>query len=324
MSGKYTVGIDLGGTKILAIVVTPGLKVISRSKCKTKSELGIDGTGRGMKAAAGDALKEAGLAWKDVGDVGIAVPTPVDPKTGDALHSPALGWRNQPLRKKFRDIFRKPIYLENDVNCGTLAEFRCGAAKGYRHVVGYFVGTGLGGGIVINGRLHTGIRGSAGELGHEIVEYNGRKCGCGKLGCVEAYCSKTAFCRQFHKLIVVDKEKSLLSEYDDNGFKGIKSGVLLKCYREGDKITRKVVNKGFYMLGLAAANQASIIAPECIVFGGGVMEAFQKSAMPFIRKGFEENLFALSPDDLRLKLSKLGDDAVPMGAAILAMEKGVV
>ncbi len=324
MPGKYTVGIDLGGTKILATVVTPRLKIISRSKCKTKSELGIEGTGRRMKEAAEEALKEAKLSWKDVGSIGIAVPTAVDPDTGDALHSPALGWINQPLRKKFQLIFRKKIYLENDVNCGTLAEYRAGAAKGYSSVVGYFVGTGLGGGIIINGKLHTGVRGSAGELGHEIIEFNGRKCGCGKLGCIEAYCSKTAFCRQFHKLIIEENGKSLLSEYTDDNFKGIKSSVLLKCYNAKDRITRKVLNKGFYLLGLAAANQASIIAPECIVFGGGVMEAFKKSMMPFIRKGFCENLFALSPEDIKLKVSSLGDDAVPVGAAIYAMEKGEV
>ncbi len=318
------VGIDLGGTKILATVVSPKFKVVARSKCKTKSELGIDGTGKRMKEAANEALADAGLSWNDIASVGIAVPTPVDPETGDALHSPALGWKNQPLRNKFRKIFRKPIYLENDVNCGTLAEFRCGAAKGYRHVVGFFLGTGLGGGIIIDGRLHTGVRGSAGELGHEIIHFKGRKCGCGKLGCLEAYCSKTAFCRQFHKLIVEEGKKSLLSDYTDNDFKGIKSGVLLKCYNAKDKITRRVLNRGFYLLGLAAANQASIISPECIVFGGGVMEAFKKLAMSHIRRGFEENLFALSKNDIKLKLSALGDDAVPVGAAILAMEKGEV
>jgi glucokinase len=277
-----------------------------------------------MKKASEEALLEAGLSWKDVESVGIAVPSAVDPDTGDALHSPALGWINQPLRKRFQQIFRKKLFLENDVNCGTLAEFRIGAAKGYNSVVGYFVGTGLGGGIIINGKLHTGVRGSAGELGHEIIEYKGRKCGCGKLGCIEAYCSKTAFCRQFQKLITQEGKKSLLSDYTNNNFKGIKSSALLKCYNAKDKLTRRVLNKGFYLLGLAAANQASIIAPECIVFGGGVIEAFKKLPMPHIRRGFSENLFALSPEDIKLKLSSLGDDAVPVGAAIYAKEKGEV
>jgi glucokinase len=321
---KYTVGIDLGGTKILAIVVSDKMEVVSRSKCKTKSALGIDGTGLRMKDSAEEALREAGLSWEDVENIGIAVPTSVDPRTGDALHSPALGWKNQPLRSRFQQIFRKKIFLENDGNLGTLAEFKCGAGKGFKHVVGYFVGTGLGGGIIVNGKMHTGVRGCAGELGHEIVEYRGRKCGCGKLGCIEAYCSKTAFCRQFEKLIVDDGGKSLLSEYTDNDFKGIKSSVLLKCYNSRDKITCRVLNRGFYMLGLAAANQASVIAPECIVFGGGVMEALGQKAMPFIKKGFVENLFALAPGDVDLKVSHFQDDAVPMGAAVYAMAKGEV
>ena len=321
---KYTVGIDLGGTKILAIVVSDKMKVVSRSKCKTKSALGIEGTGYRMKEAAEEALKEVGLSWKDVENIGIAVPTSVDPLTGDALHAPALGWKNQPLRSRFQQIFRKKIFLENDGNLGTLAEFKCGAAKGFKHVVGYFVGTGLGGGIIVNGKMHKGARGCAGELGHEIIKYQGRKCGCGKLGCIEAYCSKTAFCKQFNELIIDKGMKSLLSEYTDNDFKGIKSSVLSKCYNARDKITCRILNRGFYLLGLAAANQASVIAPECIVFGGGVMEALSQKAMPSIKKGFAENLFALSPNDVKLKVSHFKDDAVPMGAAVYAMEKGEV
>ena len=321
---KFTVGIDLGGTKILAIVVNDNMKIVSRSKCKTKAALGIDGTGFRMKESAEEALKEADLSWKDVENIGIAVPTPVDPRTGDALHSPALGWKNQPLRTRFQQIFRKKIYLENDGNLGALAEFKCGAAKGARHVIGYFVGTGLGGGIIVNGKMHTGVRGCAGELGHEIIEYKGRKCGCGKLGCIEAYCSKTAFCGQFRELIVDKGMKSLLGEYAGKDFKGIKSSVLSKCYNAGDKIACRVLNDGFYLLGLAAANQASVIAPECIVFGGGVMEALGQKAMPLIKKGFVENLFALSPNDVKLKISNFGDDAVPMGAAVYAMAKGEV
>ena len=320
--GKYAVGIDLGGTKILSIIVSEKGKIISSSKAKTKPELGISGVCERLKEIASEALEKASLGWRDIGDIGIAVPTSVDPVTGDALHSPALGWKNQPIRKRLQDIFRRKVYLQNDANCGILAEYHLGAARGCKSVVGYFVGTGLGGGIVIDGKLHLGVRGSAGELGHEIIRYNGRECGCGKRGCIEAYCSKTAFCRQFYKAIVEDNRKSVLSEFADTEFKNIRSSVLAKAYRTRDRITRRIVDKGFYMLGLAAANQASIIAPECIVFGGGVVSALKEQVMPMIRKGFNENLFALSPRDVALKISRLGDNAVPLGAAIYAKNKG--
>ncbi len=316
---KLTVGIDLGGTKILALIVEGPGNVVARAKSKTKIDLGVEGIGGQMRKTAEKALERAGASWGAVEHVGIAVPTSVDPATGDVLHAPALGWRNQPARAVFEEIFERRVVLENDVNCGTLAECRAGAAKGAATVVGYFVGTGLGGGVIIDGAIRRGRRGVAGELGHEIIRHKGKLCGCGHRGCVEAYASKTAFCREFRRLILKKGRKSVLSELTkDQTFKSVKSSVLAEAYRQEDPVVCKVLRKGAWMLGVATANLYAILSPDCVVYGGGVMEALGPELLPFIRQGLEAHLFGITPEDTTLRLSALGDDAVPLGAAFLA------
>ncbi|NOY82528.1 MAG: ROK family protein [Kiritimatiellaeota bacterium] len=318
---RLTVGIDLGGTKILALIVAESGEILARAKSKTKTGLGVEGIGGQMHKTAEKALKRAGVSWEAVERVGIAVPTSVDPATGDVLHAPALGWRNQPARAVFESIFEHRVVLENDVNCGTLAECRAGAAKGAATVVGYFVGTGLGGGVVIDGEIRRGRRGVAGELGHEIIRHNGKLCGCGHRGCVEAYASKTAFCREFRRLILKKGRKSVLSDLtSDTTFKSIKSSVLAEAYRREDPVVCKVLRKGAWMLGVATANLHAILAPDCVVYGGGVMEALGPELLPEIRRGLEAHLFGITPEDVSLRLSALGDDAVPLGAACLAAD----
>jgi glucokinase len=277
-----------------------------------------------MKEVATEALTAAGGTWAEVTSVGVAVPTSVDPATGDALHAPALGWKNQPARKTFEKVFDRPIYLENDGNCGTLAEYKGGAARGARSVVAYFVGTGLGGGIIIDGKLRRGVRGVAGELGHEIVRHNGRPCGCGHRGCIEAYCSKTAFCRQFDRLINGRGQKSCLTDMVGSDFSSIRSKALRKAYEREDAVVRAVLDKGAEMLGVAAANLMAVLSPDCIVLGGGVMEALGEELLPRVRDSLDRHLFGIRPEDAVLKLSEYRDDAVPMGAAFLARGEGKV
>jgi len=318
-NGKCTIGVDLGGTKILAAVVDPAGRILGRAKADTPASEGLEAVARRMRTLADEALKAAGLGWDAVGEVGCAVPASVDPATGVVLHAPALNWRNQAARPAFEKAFGRKVFLDNDVNCGVLAEARLGAGRGAACLAGYFVGTGTGGGIVINGRLHRGRRGCAGELGHEIVLHHGRRCGCGKRGCLEAYCSKTAFARRLNKLTGKLGMKSLITDAlgKDNT---VKSKALAKAYGAGDPVVCRVVDKGAAMLGVAIANLMAILAPDRIVLGGGVMEAFGAELLPKVRASAEQHLFGLGPADLDLRLSELGDDAVPLGAALLPGE----
>ncbi len=320
-AGETTLGIDLGGTKILAVVIDRRNAVLARAKADTPIATGVDAICARIKAVADQAVAAAGIPWPQIAKVGVAIPASVDPESGDALHAPALGWRNQPVRPTLEELFGQPVALENDVNCGTLAAARAGVARDCRCVVGYFLGTGLGGGIVIDGHLHTGKKGAAAELGHEIVRAGGRRCGCGKRGCIEAYASKTAFCRRFHKLIHRRGRESLLTELTDNDFtQGIKSSALRKAYLAGDPVTLEVVHEGMKMLGIACANMMSVLGPDCIVLGGGVFEALGKELFPVVVKAARKNLFAYAPEDLDMRLSMLSDDAVPVGAALIARD----
>lgn len=313
-------GVDLGGTNILAAVVAADGTVLGRAKNDVTLDKGMEAVARQMWDLSDLALTRTEYDWESVAAIGIAVPSAVDPQTGNVLCAPNLGWKDELARPVISEVFDRPVVLENDVNCGVWGEVKCGAAKGYDNVAGYFIGTGIGGGLVLNGQLHLGVRGMAAELGHEIVRANGRKCGCGRRGCLEAYCSKTAFCRQFKKQINGKGKKSVLSK-EMKSFERVKSSVLAKAYRGGDTVTRKTLHQGVKMLGVASANVAAMFGPQCIVYGGGVMEALGEELMPKIVTHTNRNLFGLKAGDVELCLSSLLDDAVPVGAALLGKDR---
>lgn len=318
---KLTIGIDLGGTKVFALVLDTSRNLLARGKVPTDTAAGPEGIADQMREVADQALAKAGAEWADVACVGAAVPSAVDQNAGTVLSAPNLGWKDLALRPLLEPRFPCPVALENDVNCGVWGEFCAGAAEEFRSVAGFFVGTGLGGGLVLDGTLVVGTRGMSAEFGHEVIRYNGRKCGCGKRGCVEAYASKTAFCKEFQRRIVKKGQKSVLSERYETFENGIKSAHLAEAFRAGDNLTRKVVSKGMTMLGVASANVAAAFGPQCIVYGGGVMEAVGEELLCIVEASFRENLFGLQPEDVALRLAKLEDDAGAMGAALLAVER---
>ncbi len=319
---KLNIGIDLGATKMVALVVDKAGNTLSRAKTKVSDKRGIEDVGVQLFNVALKALGKLSMNIDNVSGIGIAVPSAVDhARNGRIICAPNLGWRDEPGKDIFEKIFKKQIFLGNDVNCGMLAEYRFGAAYGARTAIGFFVGTGLGGGIVIDGKLHIGKNGVGGELGHTIVRYNGRKCGCGNKGCIEAYCSKTAFSAMFDKIINKQGKPSCLPDFMGNDFSKLKSSVLAKAYRCGDKVVRKVLNKGALLLGAASASMLAALGADCVVYGGGVMEALGSELMEYIHRGTRDHLFGLTPADLNLKLSVLGDDAVALGAALLPVEK---
>lgn len=318
------VGVDLGGTKIIAVVTDGQGRKLAREKRKTEVATGLKGIADTIHAACAAALEKASKSWQDVTEIGIAVPSSVDPTTGNILHAPNLGLKNQPARDVFEKVFGRQVFVENDVNCGTLAEFKAGAGRECRSVVGFFVGTGLGGGIIIDGRLVRGVKGMGGEVGHMIIRHKGRLCGCGHRGCLEAYCSKIAFGKRFHKLIVKQGASSVLPAMVGDKFENIKSRLLAEAYRMGDKVVRSVLDQGAWMLGVATANTLALLGSEVVIYGGGVMEELGPELMPIIKESLDEHLFGLQPADVKLTLTELKDDAVAIGAAFIAIARGDV
>jgi glucokinase len=180
------IGIDVGGTNIVAAVVSGGGPPVASKKGKTPQGLSFAEAVPKFKEMAEKAMAKAGVGWDGIAAVGLAVPSSIDPRTGILRHAPNLGWQNEQALAPCREIFAKPVALGNDVSFGLYAEHLFGSAKGTSSVAGFFVGTGLGGGLVLNGDLVEGPHGLAGEFGHMVVKQGGRTCGCGKEGCIEA------------------------------------------------------------------------------------------------------------------------------------------
>ena len=325
MSNELALGIDLGGTKIYAIVTDRENHIVSEAKMSTgvgsdQSELVEDTLHLGEEA-----LSRIGVSLNEVPHIGLAVPSSVDPATGDCFHAPNLGLKNFSLKEIFHSRLKRDIWLGNDGNLGILGEYHYGAGRGFRTLIGYYVGTGLGGGIIIDGKLHCGNSGLAGEFGHAIVREGGRRCGCGHRGCAEAYCSKIAFVKALKKEVYKRGSKTMLPPDKFNrDSRNIKSKQLAKAYAAGDPAVRKVVDKGAFMLGVAAASACAIVAPDCIILGGGVVSSMGTDLYPPFKAGFDQHLFGLDPERVAIRFSTLGDTAVAMGATFLARNKGKV
>ncbi len=324
MSEEYSLGVDLGGTKIYAVITNSENRILARTKLKTPPGAGVRVLAEYIRDAGVEVAEKADLTLDEIRHVGIAIPSSVDPETGDCLHAPNLGLKNVSFKSYFKEIFKQEIYLQNDVNCGTLGEFYRGAAQGCKSVVGFFAGTGLGGGVIINGRLLTGTGGVAGELGHMTVKYNGRRCECGHRGCLEAYSSKTGIVKSIRKEVFKkQKSCSIIHEIDWENL-NVKSKYLTRAYRDNDEVVVRAINKAMKILGAAASSMVAAVSPECIILGGGLMESAGKDLLPVFMKSFREHVFAVNPDKIKVQISQLGDDAVAMGALILAQKKGKV
>lgn len=316
-------GIDLGGTKILAIITDQNNKIVAECKSATDISGGIEQIAADVVATGESALKQLQIQASELDGIGIAIPSPVDPVTGDCLMAPNLGLKNFSMKTLFSQAFGVPIYLGNDGNLGILGEHSCGAAKGFCNVIGYYVGTGLGGGMILNNRLYSGNSGLAGEFGHVTVRHGGRRCGCGHKGCAEPYCSKVAFVKGMKKEIFKHGARTTLPlDKFSSQTKNIKSKLLAKAYNSGDPTVCKVVNKGAYMLGVSAASACAVVAPECIILGGGVIEALGVEIFPIFKASFDSHLFGLDPSKIQIRITALGDHAVALGATVLARTKG--
>jgi len=316
--GKMRLGVDLGGTKIYAVVVDADGTVRGNAKSETPMGASIEEVAPVLRGTAESAVEAAGLKWKSFESAGVAMPGVVDPETFRVKGAHNLGWDDVPARDVFAEAFGKNVFLGNDVDCGTLAEAVAGAGRGAECVIGFFVGTGLGGGLVFNGKLHAGSHGLAGEFGHTILRKNGRLCTCGRKGCLEAYCSKVALSAKLEKLVNEKGQQTILTKTIGNDFRRLKSSKLKKAYRKGDNLVVKLLDKMAYDLGLGTASIAAVIDPDCVVYGGGVIEALGEELMPSIKRGFADALFSLDPETIPLRFSELGDDAVAIGAAFLS------
>ena len=317
---SHLVGVDLGGTKILAGVFDAKLQPLGATKFSTKAQRGPDAVIERVARCVQDAIDECDLSTKQIRAVGIGAPGAVDPEHGEVVFAPNLGWKDVAIVKELEKRLDVPVFLENDCAACMLGVYEQELKAKPQHVLGIFIGTGIGGGLIQNGAPYHGSSHTAGEIGHMVIDVNGPKCSCGNKGCFEVFASRLALFRAIQSAIK-NGEKSLLTEMLGEDLKDLRSGDIRKAIRRGDKMVEKIVEEAAEYIGVAIGNLVNILNPEVVVLGGGVMEALSDEMMPTIGKSAKSHVLPGTFRNVEIMASKLGDNAGITGAAALAREK---
>lgn len=283
---RCVLGIDIGGTNlVVGAVGEDGAAVHALRSEPTRPEEGPDAVlGRLLAMAQGamEATRKELPGVEFVG-AGIGAPGPLDTRRGIVLLTPNLGWVNLPLRQRMEDGLGIPAAIDNDANCAALGEWWRGAARGTRNAIGVTIGTGIGGGIIVDGRLYHGASDCAGEIGHTTIEANGRRCKCGNYGCLEAYASGPAIARRAVEAIEAG-QPTRLPEYVNSELDRITAQTVYQAAHDGDELAEEVVSDTAKFLGAGIANLVNVFNPEVVVVFGGVTYAGDRLFVPLRRE----------------------------------------
>ncbi|HIB69013.1 MAG TPA: ROK family protein [Phycisphaerales bacterium] len=315
-SERFAIGIDLGGTNIQAGVVNQAGEVLGRAKIRTEADKGFEKVMDRVAAAARDACEEAGVKMSMIHTAGIGVPGPIDPDKGIVVEAVNLRWNKAPVVIALSDRLSVPVYADNDVNVAVYGEWRAGVGENRSNLLGVWVGTGVGGGLVINSQLHRGAHHSAGEIGHMII-HPGAHLGSRS---VEHNCSRTAIVHELIKLIKANHH-SMLPSLTNGKTSKIKSKILSIAYEQGDDLVCTVINDSADLLGMAISNVVTLLSLDMVILGGGLVEAIGKPYVDIVRDAIRREAFPESLRQIKVEASTLGDDAGLVGAGIMALEE---
>jgi glucokinase len=275
---RYIVGVDLGGTNIVAgAMPLDGSREIGMQTRPTLADGGassvVERIAAMIEEVIAQTITETGAQRSDFLGVGIGSPGPLDRENGIVIITPNLGWKNFPLRDEISKRVHLDATLDNDANCATIGEFWCGAAVGGRNVIGMTLGTGIGGGIILEGKLYHGASDSAGEIGHTTIDSTGRRCKCGNYGCLEAYASGPAIAERAREALRGDESESILVSMVGGDPKKITAQIVYEASKRGDIVAREVVRETARFLGAGVSNLLNIFNPDVVVMAGGVTQA---------------------------------------------------
>ncbi|TAM81005.1 MAG: ROK family protein [Acidobacteria bacterium] len=321
-TGVCYVGVDLGGTSLRALVADDAYKTLGVKKIRTPVTGGPARLIHRIATLVESTLKEAGITRSRVRAVSVGAPGPIDRSRGIVEEAPNLGWKRVPLRAELRQMLRVPVFVENDVNVGLVGEHVLGAGRGAKNVVGIFVGTGIGGALILDGKLYEGSRGGAGEIGHTVLMVNGPLCGCGRRGCAEALASRTAMERDVRAAIKNGRKSSVLKIMKKKNKERMTSSIIVAALKKNDLVMNEVLQRAQFHLGILASNAVNLLDPECVVFGGGIVERLKEAYVGPIRETAYQ--YFLRPEDrgrVRIVPGKLGDNAGVLGAIVLAKQR---
>lgn len=311
---KCVLAVDLGGTKIIAATVKPGGELISRHYCLTLAWEGPEAVIERLLSSMGKVMAKAGLKNSELGGVGVAAAGIIDSDRGIVTTSPNLpGWQDVPIRDIIAERFGVSTYVINDASAAALGECCFGVGRGMRNLIYLTVSTGIGGGIIIDGKLYLGADGCAGELGHMIIEPDGPRCACGNFGCLEALASGSAMAREALRRLCQD-EPSSITELTQGKLESITAEVIAAAARQGDKLAREVITTAAGYLGIGLVNLVNIFNPQVIAIGGGVSKMGSMLLQP-ARRVVKERAFKLPSQTARIVRARLGSNAEMIGAA---------
>ncbi|MBQ4119382.1 MAG: ROK family protein [Clostridia bacterium] len=316
----YYLGIDLGGTNIAVGLVDENLKIVFKDSVPTGASRPIDAIMDDMAALCISVVERAGVSFSEVKSAGIAAPGSIDPAKGYVCYANNINLTNYPMANEL--IKRTPltkVFLENDANAAALAEARAGAGKGAKDVIMITLGTGVGGGIVIDGKLYSGFSYCGAELGHTVIEMGGRACSCGRKGCFEAYSSATGLINMTKDEMQANKETSMWKMVDGDLSK-VSGRTAFNAAKEGDKAGQKVVDEYIKYLACGLANMINIFDPEVLCIGGGVCNEGDNLLIPLKKEIWKEVYGADTKTKFtEIKIAELGNDAGIIGAAVLGI-----
>jgi glucokinase len=310
-------GIDLGGTKIQAAVVDPKGKVSGESRHPTPTSGGPAGVAQAMAAAMHEAAEAAGVRSEDLAGIGVGSPGDADEKTGVVSGAKNLpGWEGSfPLAETLQGDLGAEVRIGNDVQVATEAEFQLGAGREFSSLIGVFWGTGVGGGLILDGKPWLG-RGAAGEIGHMVVKRGGAKCPCGRKGCMEAYAGRSAMEAEARRQHEEGHKTDLFKLMHKHEKPRLTSGIWERALDHGDHLAEQLIDRAIEALGTGVASAVNLLDPEAVIVGGGLGVRFGERYMDALTKEMAKHLF-VDERPPAVRVASLGDLGGAIGASLL-------
>ena len=312
----YRIGVDLGGTNIATGVIDENYKIIGRGKVKTRAPRPAEAIFDSIKEAVDMAVVNAGISYDEITSVGIGTPGSVNKDTGAIEFSNNLKFHNVPAKAMLEERLKKPIYLENDANAAALGEAVAGSGHGVKNFVAVTLGTGVGSGIIIDGKIYRGSNFCGGEMGHMVINVDGIPCNCGRKGCWEKYASATALVSQAVEAMQGDKA-SLLWQTCDGDLNKVDGKSIFDAVDLGDETAKAVVNRYLYYVSIGIANVVNALQPETVCVGGGISGQGEKILQPIRDMVKAERYSVYAENQANIVPALLGNDAGIIGAALL-------
>ena len=316
------IGVDVGGTNLVAGLVDREYHILAKAKMKTRGagEHQAEALCEDIVTVARQAAELGNVPLSEVELVGVGIPGAIDRPEGVVLHTPNAPFQNTPVRMLFQRQWNVPVYLGNDANCAMVGEYLAGAAKGYRSAMVVTLGTGVGAGVIVDGKLFTGCNDTGLEVGHTVIQVGGRPCNCGRRGCWERYSSATGL-KMTTREVMETAPDSLMWDLAGGSLEGVGGRTAFQAAREGDPGGRRVVEQYLRYLGIGLTNMVNIFQPEIICLGGGVSNEADDLFLEPLRRYVEEERFTREGRQTEIVKAKLGNDAGIIGAAFPFLDR---